>query len=151
MVVSLALALFILAAVAVDAFAAFEELHMVGSEGSVVSKETFGWDETPWLYLKLPYAGFNVTGSWWQDPLNKCSFEGSDPSISPVQWLSLSSWDTVKKLGNWSVNAIYFYGGGNFESGAGSTGFAVTPEPVSTILFLTGGMILAVRKLRRKR
>ena len=149
MVISLMLALFAMAAFTANVFADFDEIYMVGSSGSTDSKTTFGWDKTPWLYLKLPSAGWNVTGSWWQDPLMTYYFEGSNPSTASERWLSLSDWATVRKIGDWNVNAIYFYANG--ASDTGSTDFAVVPEPVSTILFLSGGALVGGRLLIRRR
>jgi hypothetical protein len=61
----------------------------------------------------------------------------------PDTWLSLDDWDDVKKLGEWNVNAAYFYP--NRDSGTGKTDFTVTPEPISTILFCAGGITLVGR------
>ncbi len=149
MVISLMLALFALAAVTANAFASFDEIYMVDSSGSTTSKGTFGWDETPWLYLNLPSAGWNVTGSWWKDPDALYYFTGSSPSTDLEQWLTLSDWASVRKIGDWNVNAAYFYSDGAF--GTGSTKFAVVPEPISTILFLSGGALMGGRLLIRRR
>jgi len=74
---------------------------------------------------------FNVGKAWI--PLHTGLVNGSDISFA---------WNDVPdKLGYWSVSA----------TAHGVAGFTVTPEPVSSVLFLIGGTSLIVARLRRKR
>ena len=145
------------------AYADFDNIYTVGSNGSTTPQSTFTLDQAPWLYLQLPDTGFNVTASVWSDPSSNpfsvigiggnnqywLSLDnGSDASKNPV------TWDSVKQIGTWNISAGYLYPSnlnGDY-AGAGKTSFTVTavPEPVSTVLFLLGGATLAVRRLRRK-
>ena len=145
------------------AYADFTNIFMTDSNGSTTPKSTFTLDETPWLYLELPHSGFNVGVSFWTSP-------SSDPffvqglSTGSQYWLSLDSgldddnnpisWDSVKQLGLWNINAGYLYplsDRRNPESGVGTASFNVTavPEPVASVLFITGGTMLLVRRLRK--
>ena len=97
------------------AFADFSEYKIVGALNSAVEKTVFGFDETPFLYLKLPQTGDVFTGSFWNDPDSLSFFTstqqssnpltttvvGSDPSlISGLErWLSLADWNSIKKAG----------------------------------------------------
>ena len=143
------------------AYADFTNIFMTDSDGSTTPKSTFTLDETPWLYLELPHSGFNVALSFWTSPgTDEFFVEGL--SAGSQYWLSLDSglddddnpisWDSVKQLGLWNVDAGYLYQSGNPEAGVGTTSFNVTavPEPISTVLFLTGGTILAIRRMRKK-
>lgn len=131
-------------------FADFEEIYMTDDDGSFIKKNNFGWNEQPWLYLLLPKAGLSTVNSWWEDPnkeyhLVTAVIEEYDDEI----WLNLANWNTIKKLGEWNVRASYFYATG--EIGAGSTRFTVTPEPISSVLFLIGGAALVTRRYYRTR
>ena len=53
-----------------------------------------------------------------------------------------------KKTGLWNVDAFYSYAAGG--SGLKSTSFSVTPEPISSALFLLGGGALALRNFRKR-
>ena len=137
----------------------FDNIFMVGSSGSTVPKSTFSLSETPWLYLNLPNTGFNAAASFWTDNLGN-SFSVSGVSGNKQYWFSLDSgldganlpvtWASVKRLGEWNVNAVYLY---PFDqknpAGYGATKFTVVPEPVSTTLFLLGGTVLLARRLRK--
>jgi hypothetical protein len=142
------------------AFADFN-VFMVSSERGT-EKYTFDWNETPWLYLSLPYSGLNVTASWWEAPVldgNLFYFVGSGPSSNQEIWLSLDSgvdafgnpidWFDVRQIGEWHITVGYFYADGSL--GTASTRFTVTPEPIGSILFITGGATLAIKYYLRRR
>lgn len=142
-----------------NVFAGFDKIYMTDAYGSYTEKTSFNWNETPWLYVKLPLQKLNATSAFWEGPLGSYYFTNS-MGFGQKRWFSLDSgidsngnpvaWGDVKKLGAWNINAGYFYAGGG--SGEGTTSFTVTPEPVSSILFIAGGAVLAGRRyLKRKK
>ena len=156
----LAVLVFSLALVAGTAFAAgsggktidISTIYMVDSEGSTTQQDICGWNDTPWLYFELPSdAGSNniVAESWWYDADDVLQGHLVSYDTSTI-WQTLGDWDNVKSLDGWTVTAKYTATGPN-TNGAGSTGFTVTPEPISTILFLTGGATLGIRRFWKKR
>lgn len=136
----------------------FDEIKMVDSYSSTTEQNMFGLDETPWLYLKLPESKFtgpladlNLTFSFFQGPENTKYFTSGGLSLKRENWLSLSSWDSIPnsaKVGDWDVYANFV---GFAGIGAGTTKFTVTPEPISMILFLFGGMPLVASLYRKKK
>jgi hypothetical protein len=135
-------------------YVSFDEMHMTSLNGTYDTRTTYDLNETPWLYLKLPAeteSSHNVTGSWWNDPDNEVYFLSNDsgqPTSDQEIWLSLN-WNSVKKVGQWDVNA--FYSAANGTYGSGDTHFTVTPEPVSYLLFITGGAILTLKRCLKRR
>jgi len=133
-----------------NASASFDAHKMVGSSGSFVEKTVFAFnDPSPFLYMRLPANGQVFTGSFWRDPdatIFYTSTTGSTPDRD--RWVNLTNWATVKKVGEWEVNSNYFYTSGT--TGFGTANFTVTPEPMSALLFLTGGVALAAGLRGRK-
>jgi len=139
----------------------FDAIKMVGTNDATdplsrVEKSLFGLNETPYLYLNLPdntssgfLNDFHLTGSVWTGPIDFPLPSGLEFSNSEELWLTLPYWDLVKEPGHWDVDAAFFYVDG--MKGKGSTSFSVSPEPVSTVLFLAGGGILAVALRRKKK
>lgn len=133
------------------AFAAFEKLYMVDANGSNVEKNVFDWSETPWLYLKLPVAEYNVTSSWWTSPSDQYFYTSTTPSSYQELWLTLNNWTTLREVGLWKVSALYYYANNPCdEHGVGYTSFTVTPEPLGCALFAVGGIALALFRKKRK-
>ncbi|MBI5100002.1 MAG: thrombospondin type 3 repeat-containing protein [Nitrospirae bacterium] len=124
--------------------AAFDALYTVGSYGSTIPKTTFNWNETPYLYIKLPSSNnlqyFEI--NWLSSPGNinyglviqdnvrelwisaedgyngiKFQIEGTG---TQVNWFGASG---MREAGIWGVSASYFYEDGTFD--AGSTGFTI--------------------------
>ena len=160
-IVGLLVVLFLVLAAWNYAYADFTSIFTVGNSGSTAPKSVFTLDETPWLYLKLPGTGYNVTPSVWSDPdANPFSVVGI--GLGDQYWFSLDSgldqgnnpvtWDSIKQAGLWDISASYVYPFNSQDpyAGAGSTSFTVNavPEPASSALFLLGCVPLAVRKLR---
>ena len=138
-----------LAAFAPNSFAAFDAYKIVGSSGSFVKKTLFGFDDpSPYLYMRLPANGEAFTGTFWRDP-DAAIFYMSTSTPDRDRWITLADWNTVKKVGTWEVNSNYFYTNGN--TGFGTAGFTVTPEPLAVTLFLIGGAPIAVNLYRRRR
>ena len=132
-----------------SAFAAIDSFYTTDSNGSTTAKSTFSLNETPWLYVKVSDAVKNITSTWWNDP-NGNSYDASLPgSTATTKWLTLSDWNTVKTPGNWDINGSVFYRNGVCETAA--TKFTVTPEPISTALFLLGGATLGLGAYRKRK
>lgn len=121
-----------------------------------MKNQFFNWDETPWLYFQVPIKDpedINVTMSWWQDPVGE-EYKVKERTPDTIDiWHSLDNWDKVRVLGDWNVRAKYTARGGDDTNttGEGYTSFKVVPEPISSILFLTGGATLVARHYWKKR
>ncbi|MBN2097949.1 MAG: PEP-CTERM sorting domain-containing protein [Candidatus Omnitrophica bacterium] len=133
-------------AFAIDTF----YIHTTDGDQHTDTVDTFGWNETPWLRIHLPREFLNATASWWQSPSSSYFFTGTGPGTAPDLWLSLDSgqsasgdpvnWASVRALGLWTINAAGYFADNDIYSGV--TSFTVTPEPVSGLLFLLGGLAL---------
>jgi hypothetical protein len=137
-----------LLAVTSQSFAAFDTYRMVGALNETTEKTVFGFDETPYLYLKLPAEGQASSVSFWQDPRGAPFYTAAN-GTDIERWISIADWNSVKKTGRWEVNSNYFYTNG--DTGSGSTSFTVTPEPLAVTLFLMGGAPIAADIYRRRR
>ena len=136
-------------AITTPASAGFET-YTVGSDGSKTAKDTFKLNETPYLYMKLPQDGFSVTASFWHAPSGgNPSFVSTGPDTTIERWISLPNWNSIKEAGKWSIDTGIFYSNG--VSATSTASFAVTPEPLAVVLFLTGGLPIAVNLYRKKK
>jgi hypothetical protein len=151
LVLSLAAALILSAFASNPAFAAwdrFEAIYMTDNATSTTPKlnQTFGWNETPYLYVKLRGGADNLATYWWTIgdwPNNIQVVQGhSDDEF----YVNIANWHTpgIKKSGKWQVYTAGFYNDGSMYQES-SAFFTVTPEPVSAALFLLGGVALAGR------
>ena len=128
------------------------DTYTVGSDGSTVAKDTFSFDETPFLYMNLPEEGFSVTASFWHSPSDLVYFKGDEPDTVIGRWTSLTDtvqWNDVKEVGDWSINTAAFYADGSAFTDTAS--FTVTPEPLAMTLFLIGGAPIAVSLIRKRK
>lgn len=129
-------------------FEPFEAIYMTDSYGTT-PKTIFDWNEIPWLYIRLPEDGFNVTLAFWES--HDLTVNNSYAGYAQEIWLTLGEdkWYDIRTLGEWEIQARYTQ---SPYVGSGSTSFTVTPEPLSSVLFVTGGATLAaLRCWRRKR
>lgn len=148
-----------------NAFADFTQYTIVGAIGDKETNEklVFGFNETPYLYMKLPDTGNVFTGSFWRDPdasISYVSTKNTGPEASHIsasgsglisgldRWITLSNWDTVKKVGEWEVNSNYFHTNGS--TGFSTASFTVTPEPIAMVLFVIGGLPIAASLYRNR-
>jgi len=138
-------------------------------EGSTVPKDEFGWEEQPYSYFFVSEDFFNTTPEeldikwqWFYTngeqqyeehyfyfPWDESIDEGGNFRI----WESPQNWLSIRKLGDWEAKVVWKAKVGDFWTGYRwkTADFTVTPEPVSGILFLVGGVSLAVVRLRKKR
>ena len=132
------------------AYAGFNQYKIVGAMNDTNQKSDFGWDETPYLYVKFldNGGGFPDVGSFWRSPEATYSYL-SQHHVSET-WLTLPDWNVIKKIGRWEVNSNYFYDETG-SSGAAFTSFNVSPEPMAVTLFLIGGLPIAVNLYRKKK
>ena len=131
-------------------------IYPVASSGSVTPQTVFQINDTPFIYLHLPFSGFNAVAAFWESPSGP-SFLTADFSSATEYWFSPDdgtdaahnpvSWNSVKEPGHWDVRSGYAYLDGTV--GGGSTGFTVTPEPLAALLFPFGGLVLAGLTRRR--
>lgn len=145
-------------------------ISMTTEEGNSAAKPfpyTYGWNEQPWLFLKLKagdalaaVGGTSVTKTYWtwdnpsgEDPLPY--IEETEGTLNG-QWPNLDNWNDIRKLGNWTIIAnttltINSYPSYPKEYYTGSTSFKVIPEPASMILYVLGGLSLASGFFRKKK
>ncbi|MBI4848043.1 MAG: hypothetical protein HY808_05620 [Nitrospirae bacterium] len=111
----------------------------------------FAPDETPYLYWKLPSSNISYILSWWtlEGTNTFYSKELLNTSGSDEIRLILDNWDSINpKEGNWIVNAFYSAPGENTSC---ATSFTVTPEPISSVLFISGGAVFVIKRSLKRR
>ena len=142
----------------------FSEIWTVKGDKQTTKYDNFGWDETPWLYVKLSDApglfwNSSVTSDWLFD--NALQGESDNDKNLRSYWLDLSTWDTARQPGEWTIEAAFTYSKTGYDTltGSGFTTFNVNgpvvqaiPEPLSFALLITGGLIaFAATKLLKKK
>ena len=127
--------------------AAIFDLFPVEADGSTTEQTVYDFNETPFVYFRLPFSGQNFVSSFWENPDGVFSFTSNGPETTDEVWLSLNNWPAVRKVGTWDVGASALYTSGVVVTD--STSFNVTPEPTSALLFLTGGLAIAASARRR--
>ena len=138
----------------------FDAIYTVATSGDTTAKDTFDIDgPAPYLYLRIPSTGIiftnNETVSFWFPPGETTTNidYGTGPVTATEVWHPFpENWAANATPGLWTVEAQWTYqvvppeGFENLAQGSGSTTFTVTPEPVSSILFLVGGAGLVTRR-----
>jgi hypothetical protein len=131
--------------------------HTVAASGLTEATTTFDLSEKPWLYINRD-SEFYVTESdsikWYSvSHPNGVSIEVELDNIvwngdHTVAWVAFedSCWyDTLKnKEGEWTIISKI-----GDDTNSAETSFTVTPEPVSSVLFLTGGAALFLRRRKK--
>ncbi len=133
----------------------FEEMYMTSGYGTTDRRTEFDWSDTPWLYLKLPVSGFNLITTHWKSP-DRDNYVIRSKGYENKIWLSPANyWDKIKEEGTWKIKAHFTSPFSSPRSGHETAGFTVAstvvPEPVSSILFIAGGAVLACRLYLKKR
>jgi hypothetical protein len=140
----------LLAALASPSSAAFfSDFKTVGSNVSTAEQTSFSLSETPYLYYKLssPVVSGKIITTWL---LGSDAFVLKAPTTPAGEgWLSLTTWDTVKKAGTWDIRG-YLKDNGTY-SDCKTTSFVVTPEPMAMVLYGLGGLPITVFLYRRRK
>ncbi len=137
---------------------------MVDAPGSTTPKDTFSLNEKPVVFLEFDRDSLEtrlpllVGWKWIVENDTTASFAAkliSDfPKDSLLIWGQANNWDAVKKVGDWQVETSWLNVGFlDLKGGAGSKliNFTVTPEPVSSLLYLAGSAPIAVGLYRRRK
>jgi hypothetical protein len=131
--------------------------YTVAFDGSTDYVGEFALDgDKPWLYINIvsdPVLN-GLAISWWDEPGNVQQELVYDGSVNANQvWLALddATWDSIKQVGAWKVDGSYSVVTNNFDvlQEKGTANFTVTPEPISSVLFLVGGAGLVARRFRK--
>ena len=145
--------------------------YMTLGDPDQTQNSEFSLSQTPYLFLqfnKSDLGGWPIlAGSVWYT----LKHDDSEYEIHPVGnlyfadasdylniWQGLERWDEfsdAQKIGNWDVSAVWLLANGT-KGGYGTTSFSVaplvTPEPVSSALFLLGSCALvAIKRSRSKK
>jgi hypothetical protein len=161
-----------------NAFAAFElntyaRMWMTNAKGfePAVSQTTFGLNEQPWLYIRFfgdEAANAKIGGSQTDTMWTWKGGEVADKSFLKFYlgnkndiWIGFSEGYWKKNMqiaGDWTVSALSLLNdktgigcGGNLQTYGDTVNFKVNavPEPVSALLFLTGGAAIAAFRRRK--
>ena len=135
-----------------------------------VEKSTFQLEEQPWLHINVPDTDFTgyLNFSYWNYPAPGSSYFLAT-FFTPAQeerdgnnlyfTFPEATWEAIRKTGDWGISAATVlikpgtspFFGNNLQSYSGNTTFKVVPEPISTSLFVIGGIVLAAGTLRKKK
>ncbi|MHA1558849.1 MAG: PEP-CTERM sorting domain-containing protein [Alphaproteobacteria bacterium] len=128
----------------------------------------FGLDETPFVYSKVRDAvakdgnkkvKFIMSWDWFYQDMLVESLSGSKTQKGKSEYTFVNSqghrgakkwekaWDKEVAAGSWKVTTTWENAG---YGGSEDLSFIVTPEPISTVLFLVGGLPLGASLLRKK-
>ncbi len=130
---------------------------------SITNEYNYHTTETPWVYLKLKLSELNVAAPlklmWSWSSFNNPS--NTETKLTQLNLAGLSSdkeiwssapepwWSTNGGHGKWTVDVAWLNAKG--AMGTSTATFNVTPEPISSALFLFGGLPVAAALLRKKK
>lgn len=139
--VILFLAVIALFSINAAAYADYDDFRITGALSTDTQTE-FGQSEIPWLWVDLNGA-LGIRGWWAELPVS-----GDINDIAQLAngattiWAPLTNWGwtTPAETGDYGVRL----------KGYGNRFFTVTPEPISSALFLFGGAALGIRAYRKR-
>ncbi len=126
-------------------------LSMVDNENSFTLQPdaTYGWTQKPWLHVNLPSSVLDYTIGWWSPESGSPIFNTFKVTSGVTDvWHGISDWNSARALGKWNIRLDYSSGSEFISKNAS---FTITPEPISSALFLLGGAGLISRRFLRKR
>ena len=129
--------------------------------GGNTAKDAFGWDETPWIHIQFDGSDLNTNKplvmkwKWWHEDGEsvfklKETFNTLPETGYLDIWNSPDNWNSHRKSGRWFAKVKW----NNRSAGNGIktiTTTVITPEPVSSVLFLTGGAVFVIRQRYRSK
>ena len=132
--------------------------YMTFASPDTTPQTTFGWNETPFVYLELsginPGRTLNLQNIWKYGGSVEDTQTFTSTGSSLTDWRGLSNWLGTglgsRKAGDWTVETTWGYNGSKYTTTA-KNAFSVTPEPVSLVLFGLGAGVLGLSRLRRKK
>ena len=145
-------------------FPRFGEFYTVDEIGSTTAKSNFEFTDVPVLYVQANSLLPGTAGleSFWVSP-NSSTYLLSTIILQETGiWFTLDNWSIVREAGVWNIEGDLFnyaYGGpipsDVWQTDSASISFSVNPpivpEPISAILFATGGTLLAGRRYINRR
>jgi hypothetical protein len=121
--------------------------------------QLFGWNELPHTYMQFDVDDLDVNKhldiklKWINESgkvVHKEKRRITDFSEDTLNiWNSADNWDEIKEVGAWTVKAKWKNPHGG--KGRDEIHFAVAPEPVSSLLFIAGSIVMAGRGYLRRR
>lgn len=151
-----------------SAFAAGQWNFKTTEKGSSDLKTEFGWDEKPFSFLFINQDKFSPVPSeldvkltWlygaeeqYLERFYHLSWENNLGAAGNFRiWEDPNRWNDIKQVGDWTAKVSWSANvDGEWTSNYSRTAnFTVTPEPVSSLLFLIGGISLAGFGYRRRK
>lgn len=145
-----------------EAFYPVSKMGEKNTETQICERHSFNLGEKPYLYILLPdqefpYFKSDVYTDWLLGYEQKDDEDILTYNTNELEfWLSSDRWFDIEHAGTWNIDGAFAIKNlmtGETISGSGSTYFTVdaAPEPVSTVLFVAGGVPLIAKILQKKR
>ena len=140
----------------------------MGDEGSMAIRHEFNQDEVPYahLYISNDYLGSTPSSisAFWQWKKDDIEMDNATTLLTWSNfldingnfnyWMASDKWPDIAAVGDdWAAKVTwtaYIDGVWGMKEYKNAASFTVTPEPVSSILFLAGGAFLAAIRRRKK-